>query len=219
MTWPRAGSRSVSSDVADLQKSADSSRALRPPLILASASPRRLALLAQIGIAPDRVLPADIDETPLPRETPRALALRLAQSKAAHVARGAPGALVLAADTVVGVGRRILPKADHEDEARACLRLMSGRGHRVFTGVALAGPASEMRVRVVETRVSVRVLDDYAIEAYVASGEWRGKAGGYGIQGVFESHVVKLIGSWSNVVGLPLFETRNLLDGAGRGAP
>jgi septum formation protein len=198
---------------------ADLKPQIGPPLILASASPRRLALLAQIGVAPDRILPADIDETPLPRETPNALASRLARGKAERVAKDAPGALVLAADTVVGVGRRILPKAEQEDEARACLRLMSGRNHRVFTGVALAGPAGEMRLRLVETRVRVRILDEAAIEAYVASGEWRGKAGGYGIQGLFEAHVVKLVGSWSNVVGLPLYETRNLLDGARGGRP
>lgn len=213
MTSPKGGSPSASNNVVGLGDAA------QPPLILASASPRRLALLAQIGVAPDRVAPADIDENPLPKETPRALALRLAQGKAERVARETPGALVLAADTVVGVGRRILPKAEQEEEARECLRLLSGRGHRVFTGIALAGPRSEMRVRVVETRLSVRLLDESAIEAYVASGEWRGKAGGYGIQGLFESHIVKLIGSWSNVVGLPLYETRNLLAGAGRIAP
>lgn len=207
MTSPRAGSRFDSSNLA------------APALILASASPRRLALLAQIGVAPDRVVPADIDETPLPRETPRALALRLARDKSQRVARDAPGALVLAADTVVGVGRRILPKAEEEREARSCLALLSGRGHRVFTGVALAGPGAQLRLRVVETRLSVRPLDERAVEAYVASGEWRGKAGGYGIQGLFEAHVIKLSGSWSNVVGLPLYETRNLLDGAGRLSP
>lgn len=210
MTSPRAGSLSGLNDVGG--------DAARPPLILASASPRRVALLAQIGVAPDRVVPADIDETPLPRETPMALAERLARGKAAHVAAQIPNAFVLAADTVVGVGRRILPKTEQEEEARDCLRLLSGRNHRVFTGVALAGPGAEMRLRVVETRVRVRVLSAPAIEAYLASGEWRGKAGGYGIQGLFESHVVKLIGSWSNVVGLPLYETTNLLDGV-RGRP
>lgn len=172
-------------------------------------------MLAQIGVAPDRVVPADVDETPLDRETPSALAGRLARSKALRIAAEAPDALVLAADTVVGVGRRILPKAEAEHEARACLALMSGRAHRVFTGVALAGPGDAIRVRTVETRVVVRRLSAADIDAYVAGGEWRGKAGGYGIQGGFEAHVVRLIGSWSNVVGLPLYETRNLLEGAG----
>lgn len=203
MISPRAASPSASNSLT------------APPLILASASPRRLALLAQIGVAPDQVLPSDIDETPHPGETPKALAGRLAREKAISARTSAQGALILAADTVVGVGRRILPKAETEEDARFCLRLMSGRGHRVFTGVALAGPGEELRERVVETRIAVRPLDERAIEAYVASGEWRGKAGGYGIQGRFEAHVVKLIGSWSNVVGLPLYETRNLLEGAG----
>lgn len=203
MISPRVASRSASNSLP------------APPLILASASPRRLALLAQIGVAPDQVLPSDIDETPHPGETPKALAGRLAREKAIRGRTSVQGALVLAADTVVGVGRRILPKAESEDDARYCLRLMSGRGHRVFTGVALAGPGEELRERVVETRIAVRPLDERAIEDYIASGEWRGKAGGYGIQGRFEAHVVRLIGSWSNVVGLPLYETRNLLEGAG----
>ena len=196
-------------------KGASLSASSKASLVLASASPRRLQLLAQIGVAPDAVLPADIDETPLPKETPILHAERLARAKAEHVAAASPGALVLAADTVVGVGRRILPKAEREDEARACLRLLSGRAHRVYTGVVLAGPKSERRIRVVETRVAIRSLTPNDIDDYVASGEWRGKAGGYGIQGAFEAHVVRLIGSWSNVVGLPLYETRNLLWGAG----
>lgn len=203
MTSPRGGSPSASSNLR------------RAPLILASASPRRLALLSQIGVAPDRVAPADIDETPLPKETPEALATRLAREKAERVAAGAPEAFVLAADTVVGVGRRILPKAEEESEARHCLALLSGRAHRVFTGVALAGPGESIRVRTVETRLALRRLSEEDVEAYVASGQWRGKAGGYGIQGLFEAHVIRLVGSWSNVVGLPLYETRNLLVGAG----
>lgn len=187
----------------------------RPPLVLASASPRRLHLLGQIGVIPDAVEPADIDEAVKPGEIPRLHARRLAEEKADAIARNRPGALVLAADTVVAVGRRILPKADDEATARACLALLSGRGHRVYTGVVLAGPGDARRRRVVETRLAVRLLDAAAIEAYVASGEWRGKAGGYGIQGAFEGHIIHLVGSWSNVVGLPLYETRNLLTGAG----
>lgn len=202
MTSPRGGSPSDSSN-------------LPPPLVLASASPRRLTLLAQIGVRPDRVTPADIDETPLEGETPPAAAGRLAAAKAAAVSRNEQDAFVLAADTVVGVGRRILPKAEEEAEARACLALISGRAHRVFTGVALAGPGDAARLRVVETRVVVRRLSSADVDAYVASAEWRGKAGGYGIQGLFEAHVIRLVGSWSNVVGLPLYETRNLLLGAG----
>lgn len=188
---------------------------MRPPLVLASSSPRRLTLLAQINVRPDLVAPADIDETPHAGEQPSALAHRLAGEKAACIRGAHPGAYVLAADTVVGVGRRILPKAEEESEARACLALMSGRAHRVFTGVALAGPGEETRARLVETRVVVRRLDARLIDEYVASGEWKGKAGGYAIQGLFESHILRLIGSWSNVVGLPLYETRNLLEGAG----
>ncbi|MCA8889516.1 MAG: septum formation protein Maf [Parvularculaceae bacterium] len=188
---------------------------MNAPLILASASPRRRDLLAQIAIVPDQILSADIDETPAPGETPARHAERLAQEKALAVAHANTGALVLAADTVVACGRRILPKAESAEQVRACLALISGRSHRVFTGVALAGPGGELRVRTVETRVKVRRLSQQAIDAYIASDEWRGKAGGYAIQGRFAAHVVALIGSYSNVVGLPLYETANLLAGAG----
>lgn len=183
-------------------------------LILASASPRRLSLLVQIGITPGAVLPADINEDPLPGEVPREHALRLAQEKAAKIAGENTGAFVLGADTVVGVGRRILPKAETEDQARYCLELMSGRGHRVFTGVALAFDDG-MTSRVVETRIKFKRLSKQELTAYIKSGEWQGKAGGYGIQGYAESFISHINGSYSNVVGLPLFETRNLLIGAG----
>lgn len=181
-------------------------------LVLASASPRRLDLLAQIGVTPDEILAADIDETPLPKETPRALALRLARAKAAAVNAGA--ARVLAADTVVALGRRLLPKAESEAEARACLALLSGRGHRVYTGVALKGADGVMRERVVDTRVVFKPLTQEDIDAYLKSGEWRGKAGGYAIQGRAARFVVRIVGSYSAVVGLPLYETANLLEGA-----
>lgn len=185
--------------------------------MLASASPRRLELLARIGIRPDQVLPADIDETPRRDELPRALAARLAAEKAAAVAALAPaGALVLAADTVVGVGRRILPKAEAEEEARRCLALLSGRRHQVTTGVALVGPEpGKTRIRLVTTAVAFQRLTGQQVDAYIESGEWRGKAGGYAIQGRAEAMVRFLSGSWSNVVGLPLFETAQLLRGIG----
>jgi septum formation protein len=148
-------------------------------------------------------------------ELPRGHALRLAQEKAAIVSGRNAGAFVLAADTVVGVGRRILPKTETETEARMCLNLLSGRGHRVFTGVALIGKEGEMRSRVVETRLKMKQLSGPEIQAYMDSGEWKGKAGGYGIQGYAGAFISQLIGSYTNVVGLPLFETRNLLIGAG----
>ncbi|HYD73525.1 MAG TPA: Maf family nucleotide pyrophosphatase [Candidatus Binatia bacterium] len=179
-------------------------------LILASASPRRLALLAQIGVTPDEVIAADIDEAPLKKETPRALALRLACAKAeAVIADGR----VLAADTVVAVGRRVLPKAEMEKDARDCLALLSGRGHRVYTGVALKSPHG-VRTRLVETRVTFKVLSRADIDAYIASGEWKGKAGGYAAQGRAGRYIINIVGSYSNIVGLPLYETASLLEGA-----
>ncbi len=184
-----------------------------PNLILASASPRRLSLLAQIGISPDAVRPANIDETPGKDELPRLHALRLAAEKAAAI--DAPGDYILAADTVVGVGRRILPKTETESEAVDCLRLMSGRSHRVFTGVSLIGPDGKQVSRVVETRVKMKRLTGAEIADYIATDEWRGKAGGYAIQGYAESYIISIIGSFSNVVGLPLYETKNLLTGLG----
>ena len=189
-------------------------------LVLASASPRRLALLAQIGVTPDEVIAADIDETPLKKETPRAHALRLALAKAEAVK--SKDALVLAADTVVAVGRRILPKAETEAQARACLELLSGRTHRVYTAVALRRVprgrqetgGAKVSTRLVETRVAFKVLSKAELEAYIASGEWRGKAGGYAAQGLASRYIVSIVGSYSAVVGLPLFETANLLEAA-----
>jgi septum formation protein len=185
----------------------------RPALVLASASPRRLDLLARVGIVPDRVVATDIDETPRPRETPRPHAQRLARAKAEAAA--APDALVLAADTVVGVGRRILPKAETETQARDCLALLSGRRHRVTTAVVLALPDGRRLSRTVETIVTFQRLTEQQLAAYLAGGEWRGKAGGYAIQGAAEAFVRFLSGSHSNVVGLPLFETAQLLRGIG----
>jgi septum formation protein len=179
-------------------------------LVLASASPRRLGLLRQIGLEPDAVDPADTDETPRPRELPRAYALRMAEAKLAAVMPRHPEALVLAADSVVAVGRRILPKAETEAQARACLALLSGRRHRVLGGVA-AGRAGKVRMRLVETAVRFKRLAPSDIDDYIGSGEWQGKAGGYAIQGRAAAFVAFLSGSYSNVVGLPLFETAALL--------
>ena len=184
-------------------------------LVLASASPRRLDLLRQIGLEPDRVEPADVDETPLAKETPRRLALRLAEAKAAAAAARAPGAWVLGADTVVAQGRRLLGKAEDEAEARAWLELLSGRGHRVFTGVAVIAPSGRRAVRLAEARVRFKRLTDAEIGAYLDCGEWRGKAGGYAIQGRAAGFDLQVQGSYSAVIGLPLYETRMLLEGLG----
>jgi septum formation protein len=185
------------------------------PLVLASASPRRLDLLAQIGVVPDTVDPADIDETPRPRETPAALAERLAEAKAACVADRHPGAFILGADTVVACGRRNLPKAETEFEARRCLALLSGRRHRVLGGVCLIAPDGRRARRVVTTVVRFARLNASDIDAYIAAGEWRGKAGGYAVQGCAAAFVASVNGSYSNVVGLPLHETAKLLSGLG----
>ncbi|KSB90147.1 septum formation inhibitor Maf [Caulobacter vibrioides] len=187
----------------------------QPSLVLASASPRRLDLLAQVGVTPDRVDPADIDESPLRDETPRRHALRLAQEKARAVAARSPGDFVLAADTVVAVGRRILPKAETEADVRYCLKLLTGRAHKVLTGVALIGPDGALSSRVIETRVVFKRLSDPEFESYVAGGQWRGKAGGYGVQGVAGGFIVDLQGSYPSVVGLPLYETLCMLEGKG----
>ena len=186
-----------------------------PPLVLASASPRRIELLAQVGITPDRIVPADIDETPLKGETPPRLAERLARTKAETVAAAEPEAFVLAADTVVAVGRRLLEKPADEAEARRFLALLSGRNHRVFTGVALKAPGRDTAVRVVETRVSLKPLSDDEITGYIATGDWRGKAGGYAIQGPAGAFVRRIVGSHPAVMGLPLYETVQFLRGAG----
>jgi len=182
------------------------------PFVLASASPRRLALLKQAGLEPDRIVAPDIDETPRKGELPRAHALRLAVAKAEAVAAREAGALVLAADTVVAVGRRILPKADTDGEVERCLRLLSGRRHLVLTALALKVPAKGMRTRVVTTRVAFKVLSKNEIETYVTSGEGMGKAGGYAVQGRAEAFVRWINGSYSNVVGLPLYETLSMLE-------
>jgi septum formation protein len=193
----------------------------RPKFVLASGSPRRLGLINQAGIEPDALRPADIDETPIKGELPRACANRLARLKAeaalslVSVDEELKGAYILAADTVVAVGRRILPKAELLDEASQCLRLLSGRNHRVYTGVCLVTPKENFRQRLVETRVRFRRLSEQDMEAYLASGEWRGKAGGYAAQGIAGSFIVKVVGSYSNIVGLPLYETVSLLTGEG----
>jgi septum formation protein len=193
----------------------------RPKLVLASGSPRRLSLINQAGIEPDALRPADIDETPKKGELPRACANRLARAKAeaaldmVRVDEDLRGAYIVAADTVVAVGRRILPKTELLDEAAQCLRLLSGRNHRVHTAVCLVTPKEAFRQRLVETRVRFKRLAPEDIEAYLASGEWRGKAGGYAAQGLAGAFIVKIVGSYSNVVGLPLYETTVLLSGEG----
>ena len=193
----------------------------RPKFVLASGSPRRLALLNQAGIEPDALRPADVDETPKRGELPRACANRLARAKAevaldlVRADEGLQGAYILAADTVVAVGRRILPKPELIDEAAQCLRLLSGRNHRVYTALCLITPKRKYRQRVVETRVRFKRLSSEDIESYLGSGEWRGKAGGYAAQGLAGTFIVKLVGSYTNVVGLPLYETVALLDGEG----
>ncbi|HEV8407471.1 MAG TPA: nucleoside triphosphate pyrophosphatase [Sphingomicrobium sp.] len=186
-----------------------------PRLILASASPRRLDLLARIGVVPDAIVPADIDESVPRGEPPRDHASRLAREKAEAVMAKEPSALVLAADTVVAVGRRILPKVEDEATLRSCLRLLSGRRHRVLTGVALFVPGDAVRERLVETMIAMKRLSEQEIDYYASHGEWRGKAGGYALQGYGEVYVRHIAGSYSNVVGLPLAETRILLKSAG----
>jgi len=184
-----------------------------PILILASASPRRRELLARLGIEPARVVHADIDETPRKAEVPRAYAARMAREKA--LAAADPAAHVLAGDTVVAVGRRILPKAEDEATARACLELISGRRHRVLSAIALLAPDGTVRERLSETQVRFKRLSGEEIDAYLAVGEWHGKAGGYAIQGSAEGLIAWISGSHSGVVGLPLFEARALLKSAG----
>jgi septum formation protein len=192
----------------------------RPKLILASGSPRRVSLINQAGIEPDALRPADVDETPLQGELPRVCANRLAYAKAATALAGVGvdddvyDAFILAADTVVAVGRRILPKPELVDEAAQCLRLLSGRNHRVYTALCLITPKRKYRQRVVETRVRFKRLSSEDIESYLGSGEWRGKAGGYAIQGRAARFIAFVSGSYSNVVGLPLFETVALLKAA-----
>jgi len=193
----------------------------RPKLVLASGSPRRLALLNQAGIEPDSLQPTEVDEVPIKGELPRALANRLARAKAqaalasVRISEELRGSYILAADTVVAVGRRVMPKDEMLEEAAACLRLLSGRNHRVYTGICLVTPKEAFRQRLVETRVRFKRLSNEDLEAYLASGEWRGKAGGYAVQGLAGTFVVKMVGSYSNVVGLPLYESMSLLGGEG----
>ncbi len=185
-------------------------------LVLASASPRRLDLLKQIGVTPERVQPADIDETPLPGEMPRPHTMRLALQKACAVRETAgDGACVLAGDTVVALGRRILPKAESDETVAECLTMLSGRAHVVMTAIALALPDGSVTSRLVSSRVTLKKLDGAEIAAYVQSGEGRGKAGGYAIQGLASAFVREISGSYTGIVGLPLFETAQLLRGAG----
>ncbi len=193
----------------------------RPRLVLASGSPRRLALLQQAGIEPDLLRPTDIDETPGRGELAKTLAKRLARTKAELALRNSQrdpeiaGAFIVTADTVVAVGRRVLPKTETVDEAAGCLRLLSGRTHRVYSSVCVVSPKGNIRQRIVDTRVRFKRLGREEIESYLASGEWRGKAGGYAIQGLAGTFVVKLVGSYTSVVGLPIYETASLLHGEG----
>lgn len=187
----------------------------RPPLVLASASPRRLDLLRQAGIEPDRVVAADVDETPRAGELPPALVRRLARAKAAAVAAQEPGAFVLGADTAVACGRRVLSKPADADEARRFLARLSGRRHRVLGGVAIATPSGRAIARVVETRVAFKRLSADEIEDYLGTGEWIGKAGAYAVQGRAGAFVRLIVGSYTNIVGLPLTETVAMLRGAG----
>ncbi len=189
--------------------------AASPGLALASASPRRLDLLRQLGLVPDRVAPADIDETPQRDERPGQLAIRLAVQKGEAARAGVTGMFVISADTVVAVGRRILPKAETVEEARACLRLLSGRKHDVLTGVAVFAPDGRRASRLVEARVALKRLSHVDVEGYIGSEEWRGKAGGYAIQGQAGGFVTGISGSYSAIVGLPLYETAALLEGVG----
>ena len=191
-----------------------------PQLILASASPRRRDLLATLYVTPDDIMPADIDESVRSGELPRPYGQRVAREKAQKIytdrrAKGQAPSIILAADTVVGVGRRILPKTETEDETRMCLELMSGRAHRVYTAVAIIDADGQLREKCVETRIKMKRLSQEEIAFYLQCGEWKGKAGGYGIQGYAGAYITHLSGSYSNVVGLPVAETRNLLLASG----
>lgn len=190
------------------------SPSLLAPLILASASPQRLDLLKQIGIIPSQIIPADIDETPLKHELPRALALRLATGKALAIPLQ-PKTFILAADTVVAVGRRILPKAETPHDVGYCLDLMSGRSHTVFTGMAIRTPDGQLHSRIASTKVKFKNLSTAEKATYIESGEGIGKAGGYAIQGLADSFVIRMNGSYSNIVGLSLYDIRAMLSGVG----
>ena len=186
-----------------------------PDLVLASASPRRVDLLNQIGVVPDRIIPANVDETPLSAELPRQLVARLSASKAISVSEKNLGSFVLGADTVVACGRRILSKAETLEQARSFLELLSGRRHRVISGLAIVSPEAKVYKRTVETHVTFKRLSLEDLDLYLASGEWRDKAGAYAIQGLAAKFIRAINGSYSNVVGLPLFETSQLLEGIG----
>ena len=188
---------------------------MRNKLILASSSPRRVELLKQIGITPDDIRPADIDESPLKGEHPKDLALRLAIEKAKAIAATHKGAYILAADTTVACGRRLLDKAEDEAYARKCLSMLSGRRHHVYGGIALIAPDGILRTRLIDTAVKLKRLSAAEVEAYIESKEWDGKAGGYAIQGLAAAHIQFISGSHSNVVGLSLYDTTRLLEGAG----
>lgn len=188
---------------------------MRNKLILASASPRRLQLLQQIHIEPDEVLPADIAEDPHTNEKPKDLALRLAKEKAETISKTQKDVYILAADTVVGCGQKILDKAEDKEYARHCLEALSGRRHNVYGGIALITPENKLIARCVNTLVQFKRLTDLDIETYLQSGEWKGKAGGYAIQGMAESYIKYIRGSYSNVVGLSLYDTMRMLDGTG----
>ncbi len=187
----------------------------QPEFILASASPRRLDLLSRIGITPGATIPADIDETPAPAEKPADYARRMSAEKAGVIAENQKNAFILSGDTVVAVGRRILPKTESEDEARTCLKLMSGRRHRVYSAVTLILPDGTARHKLSETIVGFKRLEASEIDAYINTGEWRGKAGGYAIQGAAEALIKRIAGSYSGVMGLPLYEVRTLLISGG----
>ncbi len=188
-------------------------------LILASASPRRADLLKQVHIIPDKIIAAEIDESPLKGEVPRDLAMRLAAAKAHAVHEKNPGAFILAADTVVACGRRILPKAENPKDARECLELLSGRRHHVYGGIALLTPQGKLIRKLSDTVVQFKVLQAEEIENYIAGNEWRDKAGGYAIQGLAAAFIKSIRGSYSNVVGLSLYDTMQILNGAGYSAP
>ena len=189
------------------------------PLVLASASPRRLELLNQIGIVPDKVVPADVDETLLPNELPKDLVKRLARDKAGAVSKSEKGSIILAADTVVACGRRVLGKAADASEAKKFLSLLSGRRHQVWGGICVVSPSGSVVSREISTTVVFKMLTEQEIEAYLNGGEWQDKAGAYAIQGAAGVFVKRINGSYPNVVGLPLYETKNLLQAAGYPVP
>ena len=188
---------------------------VRRPLVLASASPRRTELLLQVGLSPDLIDPADVDESPARGELPAHYAMRMASAKADVVAVRRPQSFVLAADTVVACGRRILPKADSRQSAEACLTMLSGRRHRVIGGVCVIAPDGRRATRLVTSHVRFKRLQAGELDAYLAGGEWEGKAGGYAIQGRAARFIAWITGSYSNVVGLPLYETCSMLKGLG----